>query len=361
MHDQLVALDEDEAQQQVFSPRTRLKQHIVNDDKLMLKSSSGDGAWIMQKCAKTLGGGCKILFETHQTVFSLTCRAEVLSTRLAVSTGPAEFKKFRLPETVWGIAIDDSSIQRKLLNRFLTLAGVNTYKRRVLGQNPDEIMGFTEYLVDLVRRNKDDKFLVIVDENLDIVDEGTTRQTVLGSLCIQAALREMSAEEERRVLALVRSANDSKEDVELYLERAHGFMPKAPIQKHMVLHILEPYWKDRFPSEVTAISSSHQPDIGEDHTVVLDDSFAVTGNDLIVALDIIDDIIARETKKEEISKNWPRIREKLHSLKGDLKSMESSSRLRPVVDAIERLRGETVPEELVERWRLIRTLIISML
>lgn len=46
----------------VFSPRRRLTMHSSNDENNQFSAShsSGDGAWIMHKCAKTLGGNCRI-------------------------------------------------------------------------------------------------------------------------------------------------------------------------------------------------------------------------------------------------------------------------------------------------------------
>jgi hypothetical protein len=46
---------------------------------------------------------------------------------------------------------------------------------------------------------------------------------------------------------LVRSANDSAKDVALYVERTHGFFPKALMQQDRIREILEPFWTKRFP------------------------------------------------------------------------------------------------------------------
>ena len=43
----------------------------------------------------------------------------------------------------------------------------------------------------------------------------------------QAARERLSPAEESRLLVLIRSANDSADDVMSYLERAHGFLSKA--------------------------------------------------------------------------------------------------------------------------------------
>jgi hypothetical protein len=56
------------AKEVVFSPRRRLAMHCTGDDNNQVSSrhSSGDGAWIMHKCAKTLGGKCSIQVSANE-------------------------------------------------------------------------------------------------------------------------------------------------------------------------------------------------------------------------------------------------------------------------------------------------------
>ena len=60
-HEEILKLG-DIASEIVFSPRRRLTMHCVFDERSSESAShsSGDGAWIMHKCAKTLGGTCGI-------------------------------------------------------------------------------------------------------------------------------------------------------------------------------------------------------------------------------------------------------------------------------------------------------------
>lgn len=67
--------------------------------------------------------------------------------------------------------------------------------------------------------------LVIVDENLDL--DSPSHETVSGSSAIKRALTLLGPDVERRMFALVRSGQDSHQDLELYHERAHGYLPKA--------------------------------------------------------------------------------------------------------------------------------------
>jgi len=60
-HDEILKLG-DAAAEIVFSARKRLTMHSTfgDDNNDSASHSSGDGAWIMHKCAKTLGGTCEI-------------------------------------------------------------------------------------------------------------------------------------------------------------------------------------------------------------------------------------------------------------------------------------------------------------
>jgi signal transduction histidine kinase len=57
-HEEILKLG-DLAPEIIFSPSKRLPMHIINHGE-SASHSSGDGAWVMHKCAKTLGGDCDI-------------------------------------------------------------------------------------------------------------------------------------------------------------------------------------------------------------------------------------------------------------------------------------------------------------
>mmetsp|Transcript_70876 Transcript_70876/g.117758 ORF Transcript_70876/g.117758 Transcript_70876/m.117758 type:complete len:114 (+) Transcript_70876:1-342(+) len=88
---------------------------------------------------------------------------------------------------------------------------------------------FSDWLVQLLRERLPlhARVLAIVDENLAIEDSNVT---LSGSHAIQLARDQLTPSEESRLLAVVRSANDSPADLQLYSERAHGFLSKAPIE-----------------------------------------------------------------------------------------------------------------------------------
>lgn len=208
-HERLVDLTEEVANDLVFAQGSRLHLDLqLEVDQII---SSGDGAWICQKCAKTMGGKCQVLFENERTVFSFKCKAEPLS----VVEWP-ETKDFEVPAGTWGIAIDDSKIQRKLMGRILSHAGIEESRRLLLGKSPAEVYELKTLLLDLLEQHPDDTMLVLVDENLDFGITDDEHIVLSGSLIMQDILKGLTSEQEQRMFVLVRSANDSAEDVALY-------------------------------------------------------------------------------------------------------------------------------------------------
>lgn len=237
MHSVLVSMGES-AKAAVFRQGARLHSHLKLDTGHM---SSGDGAWIMQQCAKTLDGECQIEFMEDQTIFTFGCPAQPL-----IITDWSKTQDFQVPKNTWGIAIDDSKIQRRLLSRIFLFAGVEESNTVILGESYAEVAEFQDKVLSLVQQFPDDKVLILVDENLDFGKSNDAPHVMSGSVLMQTILSQMTRTEEQQVLTLVRSANDSAEETELYCERTHGFFPKGPLQRDRVREILAPLWADRF-------------------------------------------------------------------------------------------------------------------
>lgn len=238
-HEEILAMGETAASEAVFAQGSRLHLNCEQSEDRYI--SSGDGAWIMQKCAKTMSGSCKIQFEKDRTVFTFKCPAEPLT----VVEWP-ETKDFQVPSDTWGIAIDDSKIQRKLMARILAHAGIEEERRILLGKTPNEVHGLKRILLERLEMDSESIVFVLIDENLDFGSSGEAQVLLSGSLVMQDILRSLRADQLCRVFALVRSANDSSDDVAQYMERAHGFFPKAPMQRERVREILAPLWAERF-------------------------------------------------------------------------------------------------------------------
>jgi hypothetical protein len=208
-HEMLVKMNSKAANEGVFAQGVSLHADLPSEDRFI---SSGDGAWIMQKCAKTMGGKCNIKFEEDRTVFTFSCPAEPLT----VVEWP-ETKDFEVPPDTWGIAIDDSKIQRKLMARILAHAGVHEDRRIVIGKNPAEVSGLEAVIVELLDNHPESKILVLIDENLDFGVSQDEHVIISGSQVMKGILERLTPAQDKRVFALVRSANDSAEDVSLYL------------------------------------------------------------------------------------------------------------------------------------------------
>lgn len=236
-HDELMKMGE-KATKAVFEQGTRLHPHLKVDDRFI---SSGDGAWIVQKCAATMGGTCGIKFEPNETIFTFCCPAQPLHVANLPKT-----HDFEVPPDTWGIVIDDSKIQRKLMARILAHAGVEESRRIVLGESPTDIVELADILHRILREHPKSKILCLVDENLDYDDRGTEHVVLSGSIAMKNIICQLTTSEENRLLVLVRSANDSADDVALYLSRTHGFFPKTTMQRDRVREILAPLWAERF-------------------------------------------------------------------------------------------------------------------
>jgi hypothetical protein len=218
-HDALVALGEC-ATELVFAQGSMLHTDVSNQANYI---SSGDGAWIMQKCAKTMGGKCEIEFRPTESVFTFTCPAEPLRAVELPDT-----QDFQVPPGTWGVAVDDSRIQRKLMGRILEHVGVAEENRIVLGATSSEVHELESILRDVMsKKDPDSKIFVLVDENLDFCECDGEPVVLSGSLIMMDFLSTLSREEESQLFVLVRSANDSTDDVALYAIRCHGFFPKV--------------------------------------------------------------------------------------------------------------------------------------
>jgi len=125
------------------------------------------------------------------------------------------------------MGVEDSPQQRRILLLIFKRLGIPDERIIIIGGDDEEIKNMVSYARDFFQSiPKDASLLMVVDENLDLgwPSEGT----ISGSSSVKVLRESLGASEEKRLLALVRSANDSQSDVQSYLERAHGFLNKAP-------------------------------------------------------------------------------------------------------------------------------------
>eukprot|EP00559_Dactyliosolen_fragilissimus_P003054 CAMPEP_0184865544 /NCGR_PEP_ID=MMETSP0580-20130426/18469_1 /TAXON_ID=1118495 /ORGANISM="Dactyliosolen fragilissimus" /LENGTH=732 /DNA_ID=CAMNT_0027364799 /DNA_START=1157 /DNA_END=3352 /DNA_ORIENTATION=+ len=360
-HDLILEMG-DLAQDIVFTPRKQLKVHMNKEGNKNL--SSGDGAWIMRKCAKTLGGTCDIKFEKNQSVFSFKCPMVIHDKTIKESTMSMEATNFKLPKNIYAFGVDDSKIQCKLLKRFFIYANINENRIHIFGNSSSELKDFDSKIVKFIQNHSDDYFLCLVDENLDIHEEDNLKSnlTISGSLCVSNILKQLQSDQERRVLALIRSANDSAHDVAIYNSRAHGYLPKSPVKKDQVLEILSPLWLKRFPKSsfnqserrTDECKGKNIDDIAENRVVENDNNvYSFSLRDVSGRVDRIDQLVLSDINS--LTGNWPLIWENLQCLKGDLLTLPSSEKVSTAIDMISSLRDTKLPESLLTRWNAIRS------
>ena len=245
-HDVLRALSPEDAKSAVFSAGTRLHCDLA------AAVSSGDGGWIIQKCASTLNGEASISFEDEQTIFTLKCPVQLACTSVqktnVSSSGECEWT---VPPNVWVHAVDDSKMQRKILKKIFQTIDVPDARVVISGATFAECSNFAGATEEHIRQHPDDLHLIVADENLDHQSEDSvlpTLERTSGSRAIEEILGSLKTNGllERQVLALVRSANDCIDDIALYKSRGHGILPKEIVRRGDVLRVLEPLWQERF-------------------------------------------------------------------------------------------------------------------
>jgi len=392
-HEALVELG-DQASQFVFKQGHRLHGQLPlsNRDDREISISAGDGAWIMKKCATILGGDIHIAFNPNRTISSLSFPVKPISSNDTVEKLDPHFL---VPASTVGIAIDDSKVQRKLLYRLFEMIGIQESNRLILGANTDEIIQFSEIVQAVVEEAPTDaKILIIADEHLDIVEANDHHRTISGSMCVQQLREDLSPEDEQRILTLVRSANDTKQDVATFLSRTHGFLPKTPIRREKVRKMIQPLWNKRFsssnralindnptnsdvpkpipkselsgslksssiPGLKHALSSTTISTVGSVEESM--DDIADSGADL---QSLVTDIDILVHGMDDSTRNlWLLIQDKLQVLKGDMMTLihATNPRVTAVMEALEDLREERAcPSDFGKRWKLMRALILSL-
>ena len=266
-------------------------------------------------------------------------------------------KGFKLPSNIYAIAIDDSKIQRKLLARYFSFAGIPEDRIRILGSSANEINNFDNWAFTFILEHPDDYILFIVDENLDVHEEkiATTKEgTVSGSLCVSKIRRRLLPDQERRVFMLIRSANDSANDVAIYNSRAHGHLCKVPIKPGNVLEELAPLWLARFPPlnyGVKRINSETSM-----QSVPHNEAIDIDVQDLNESISSLQSLVMDSVDNQNI---WPAIWDKLHVLKGDLLTLSDGkdTSFSDAIKIINTMRGSTIPPDLDGKWKSLKSKI----
>lgn len=147
----------------MFNKGTRLD--LGDEADIHRDISSGDGAWLMQACARAMGGECSIRFSENHTDLTMVCSSNVSFTE-------GQAARFEIPKGTYLIVMDDSCLQRKAFARQMQKHfDIPADFLIVRGASKDENIGFQSYLHDLMHKHSTALFVLICDENLDYFDD----------------------------------------------------------------------------------------------------------------------------------------------------------------------------------------------
>ena len=284
-----------------------------------------------------------------------TRRASELKDDLEDNELVIDYSRFRIPKNTYAIAIDDSKIQRKLLGKFFDFAGIPTDYQTIVGDGYDEIMGFEDFVVNFIENHSEDYIFMVVDENLDVVDESSEPMTVSGSMCVEKIRKRLPVRLERQMFALIRSANDSSSDINIYKTRAHGFLAKAPIKKDNVVEMIAPLWLERFPPSEFGESmglSSCRTTAGS----IASDDIACTHYDIAQKVTYIESLFQSDVHVTATHL----IHDQMHELKGDLLTLDSDRSVMSIIGDINLILVARSPETIMDRWNSVREHVNEM-
>ena len=207
-------------------------------------------------------------------------------------------------------------------------------------------MGFEDFTVQYMENHGDSFVFLIVDENLDVMRDDGTPLTISGSECVENIRKRLPKHLERRMLALIRSANDSSSDVALYKARAHGFLPKAPVKKGGVLEALAPQWLQRFPPDEFGYSSEIRSQVKMTNC----DDVSCSPLDIDQKLNEIEQLFDTEWSEAKVHL----IKDSMHELKGDLLTFNSNVNVASMVGLINLIITAHSYATMLEKWIVLR-------
>ena len=120
----------------------------------------------------------------------------------------------------------------------------------------------------------------------------------------------------------------------------------------------EPWWRARFDSSRRSFSTAASASLDGLEKSSEDEADVMSIEDLMESIDSIDALLLDQgNKSTELI--WPFFRDRLHTLKGDIKTMKQGENVSNIVIAIDKLSSDQTGSELSEQWAFIRSLIFS--
>ena len=316
-HDELVKIDDPNI---IFNKGVRL-HNIVDEKNNKHCSSSGDGAWIMRNCANICGGDCDIMFNSTHTKFTFKCEIEI-------AFEIEDYKNFIFPQNTYIYIIDDSKIQRRFMEKYIKNIQSFNINIITLGNNEDEIENLYDYLFKNINDHKNSKHIIICDENLDYKINGSLKTVSGSSVCEKLKNNIIN----KNYITFIRSANDSKLDYKLYLEKADAILPKEPLTLYEIKEIILKMWFKHFGYNINS---------------TIDYNIDTNIKDIIcIFLEDIDDFINITPNYYDWNSFWC----ELHKVKGTLNILNNYTDNTDTISLIESMRTNNFDSDFHILW-----------
>ena len=287
--------------------------------------SAGDGAWIMNTCAKLLDGSCNIQFNETGTTFIFTAPVSTCVTN-------EDIIDFAFPTNTCFYLIDDSRMQRKMLERSISNIGIPTENIYVKGVDMNEILYLETFL--LSKLNNTEKYhIIICDENLDYKTKRGELETVLGTK-MWGNIKDRTTN--KNVLFFTRSANDSNAEIEQYMKVADGIISKKVSKPEELKRIIAEKWLEQIGiATPTHVKSTFNNDLADIIDIYMED---------------LNEFLLLESSKC----TWEVFWSELHKIKGSILTLNEIINSADVVRMIEKLRGNEFDETYDEKWSIVK-------
>jgi len=319
-HDKLVNLDNHNI---IFEKGVKLHKKSILKSKSCL--SAGDGAWIMQTCAKLCGGICNIKFNPDSTIFTYEAPIE-----LCIDS--EDIVNFTFPDNTFIYIIDDSIIQRRLMNAQVKNLKLPSENIKTYGKGKHEIVGLENILYENIVKFEEYYHIILCDENLDYTVDSTLYYESGSDICKKLNNKLDEKLNNKNYITFIRSANNSKSDIEKYLTLCDGFIPKAMLTVNDLKEIIAKQWIKHFGIvQSSAINYTYDGDFKELIDLFLEDidSFMVLGYQ---------------------SQDWNSFWSDLHKLKGTLGVLKTTTNTSTAITIIESLRDNYFDKDFHNTW-----------
>lgn len=242
-----------------------------------------------------------------------------------------DVEHFKFPSNTFIYIIDDSSIQRRLLTTQVKQFDVKEDNIFVYGKNEQEIIGLGDMLYEKITKYSEYYHIILCDENLDYKHGEILRYESGSCICENLSKRL----DEKNYITIIRSANDSKRDIELYLTRCDGFLPKMMMPTSDLKKNIMNVWSKFFEFEDTTtikfdfIENVHQ----------IQELFLVE----------VDELTNRSFEKV----NWNSFWSNLHKMKGTVAILFQSPLTKKIIYCIENMKNNCFNAEFDEKWQAL--------